>query len=121
MNRRKLSSLLLSSIWLIPLLSCGSAHDADEKYFLISANIQVPYWQTAGVVLSQTPRHLQVRLEYTGPDNYDPKAQQQAFEQALQKKPTGILISVADPNVMKNEIDKAVAAGSPGITNNFAC
>ena len=116
MNRRKLSSLLLSSIWLIPLLSCGSAHDADEKYFLISANIQVPYWQTAGAGFSQAARQLQVRSEFTGPDNYDPKAQQQAFEQALQKKPTGILISVADPNVMKDEIDKAVAAGIPVIT-----
>lgn len=116
MNRRKLSSFLLSSIWLIPLLSCGTGHDADEKYFLISTNIQVPYWQTAGAGFSQAARQLQVRAEFSGPDSYDPKAQQQAFQQALQKKPTGILISVADPNVMKDDIDKAVAAGLPVIT-----
>jgi hypothetical protein len=32
----------------IPLIHCGSKHDSDEKYVLISANLQVPYWQTAG-------------------------------------------------------------------------
>jgi ribose transport system substrate-binding protein len=116
MYRRKLSTSVLVLVWLIPLLSCGSGHDADEKYFLISTNIQVPYWQTAGAGFSQAAQQLKVRSQFTGPDSYDPRAQQQAFQQALQKKPTGILISVADPDVMKGEIDKAVAAGIPVIT-----
>ena len=29
-------------------LSCGSAHDSDEYFVLVSANLQVPYWKAAG-------------------------------------------------------------------------
>ena len=38
----------LTPILLLPLLNCGgSQHDVQEKYFLVSANIKVPYWQEA--------------------------------------------------------------------------
>ena len=39
-----------------------------------------------------------------------------AFQKAVQQKPTGILISVADANLMKTDIDQAIAAGIPVIT-----
>ena len=52
MNQRKLVAFVLTSILFLPLLSCGG-HDADEKYFLISANIKIPYWEMAGAGLSQ--------------------------------------------------------------------
>jgi ribose transport system substrate-binding protein len=51
-----------------------------------------------------------------GPDTYDPKAQLDAFEKVLTQKPTGILISIADPQLMKPAIAKAIAAGVPVIT-----
>jgi ribose transport system substrate-binding protein len=35
---------------------------------------------------------------------------------AIQKKPAGILISVADANLLKDSIDRAIAAGIPVIT-----
>ncbi len=50
MNQRKLVAFVLTSILFLPLLSCGG-HDADEKYFLISANIKIPYWEMAGAGL----------------------------------------------------------------------
>jgi hypothetical protein len=33
---------------LLLVLSCGSAHDSDEYYVFVSANLQVPYWKAAG-------------------------------------------------------------------------
>ena len=36
------------AVLLITFLSCGSAHDSDENYVFVAANLQVPYWQTAG-------------------------------------------------------------------------
>jgi ribose transport system substrate-binding protein len=116
MNKLKLIALTLFSVSFLPLLSCGSAHDADEKYFLISANLQVPYWKTAGAGFTDSASQMRVRAEFAGPDNYDPKAQQEAFQHAVQQKATGILISVADPNLMKDDIDRAIAAGIPVIT-----
>jgi ribose transport system substrate-binding protein len=98
------------------LASCGSAHDQDEKYFLISTNVKIPYWQAGSAGLFQAAQQLKVRSEFAGPDSYDPKAEQKKFQEAVQSKPTGILISVADPSLLKDDIDQAVAAGIPVIT-----
>src|SRR5438094_8687106 len=55
-------------------------------------------------------------LRFNGPDTYDPAAERDALAAAVAKKPDGILISVADPNVIKDGIDNAIAAGIPVIT-----
>src|SRR5437879_3416948 len=108
------------SIWfaalLVPLLSCGSAHDSDEYYVLVSSNLQVPYWQTAGAGFSKAAEQLKVRSDFVGPQNYDPKAERDALDNAVQKKATGILLAVTDAAVLKDSVDKAVAAGIPVIT-----
>src|SRR5581483_2069089 len=78
--------------------------------------IQVPYWQTAKAGFSQAASELKVRSEFAGPDNYDPKAEQEAFDRALQQKPTGILISATDPQLLRDEINKGIAAGVPVLT-----
>jgi ribose transport system substrate-binding protein len=108
----KLSFCLL----LISLLSCGGPHDQDEKYFLISTNVKIPYWQAGSAGLFQAAQQLKVRSEFAGPDSYDPKAEQQSFRQAVQERASGILISVADPGLLKDDIDQAVAAGIPVVT-----
>lgn len=116
MNTRKLCSLVFLGFLVVPLFGCGSGHSADELYYLITVNVQVPYWQSAAAGFEQASSSLKVRAEFTGPDSYDPKAQQQAIQEAVQKKATGILISVADPNLIKDDIDRTVAAGIPVIT-----
>ncbi len=98
------------------LLNCGSAHDSDEYFVLVSANLQVPYWKTAGTGFTNAAAQLKVRSDFTGPQNYDPKAERDAVDQAVQKKATGILLGVTDPALLKDSIDKAVAAGIPVIT-----
>ncbi len=101
----------------VVLLSCGSAHDSDEFFVLVSANLQVPYWKTAGSGFSNAAsQNKGVRFDFTGPQNYDPKAERDALDQAVQKKATGILLAVTDPALLKDSIDKAVAAGIPVIT-----
>ena len=116
MRHLTVTARVVLGILLVFLISCGTGHDADEKYYLISTNIKIPYWQAGGAGLFQAAMQLKVRSEFAGPDNYDAKAEQQAFEQAVQSKATGILISVADPALMKNEIDRAIAGGTPVIT-----
>lgn len=102
---------------LIPILSCGgSQHSVDEKYFLIATNVKLPYWEAAGSGLARAAQTMQVQASFVGPDSYDPKAQQQAFEKVLGQKPTGIMISPADPELMKADIDRAIGQGIPVIT-----
>jgi ribose transport system substrate-binding protein len=116
MSHRKAPVILFSLALMLLLVSCGTGHDANEKYFLVTNNIQVPYWQTAGAGFAQAAKELKVRSEFVGPDTFDPKAEQAAFQKAVQQKPTGILISVADAKLMKTDIDQAISAGIPVIT-----
>ena len=116
MSHHKAPAILFSLVLLLLLVSCGTGHDAEEKYFLVTNNIQVPYWQTAGAGFAQAAKELKVRSEFIGPDTFDPKAEQAAFQKAVQQKPTGILISVADAKLMKTDIDQAISAGIPVIT-----
>ena len=98
-------------------LGCGGGHTSDEYFVLLAANVQLPYWKTAGSGFSHAADGFKgVRFDVTGPQSYDPKAERDALDEAVQKKATGILISVADPAVLKDSIDKAVAAGIPVIT-----
>jgi ribose transport system substrate-binding protein len=115
-RHRQFLACLIAALFIAPLLSCGSAHSADELYILVSANIQVPYWKAAGAGLSQSASQLKVRYEFVGPDEYDPKAEKDAFDKALTKKPTGILVSAADAKLLTESIDRAIAAGIPVIT-----
>lgn len=98
------------------LLSCGSPHSSDEYYVFVAANLQVPYWKTAGAGFSKAAAELKVRSDFDGPQTYDPKAERDTLDQAVQKKATGILLAVTDPSVLKDSIDKAIAAGIPVIT-----
>jgi ribose transport system substrate-binding protein len=107
---------MLACISLVLLASCGSRHDSDEKYYLVSANIQLAYWRAAGAGFMRAAEQMKVQAEFVGPQTYDPKAQQLAFERAVQAKPSGILISPANPQLMRADIDAAVASGIPVIT-----
>lgn len=98
------------------VLSCGTAHDSDEYFVFVSANLQLPYWKAAGAGFSNAAGHLNIRFDFSGPQSYDPKAERDALDQAVQKKATGILVGVTDPALLKDSIDKAIAAGIPVIT-----
>jgi ribose transport system substrate-binding protein len=98
------------------VLSCGTAHDSDEYFVFVSANLQLPYWKAAGAGFSNAAGQFKIRFDFTGPQNYDPKAERDALDQAVQKKATGILLGVTDPALLRDSIGKAIAAGIPVIT-----
>jgi ribose transport system substrate-binding protein len=112
---RLVSVVLCLMVAALSLTGCGY-HDDKEKYYLVSANIQLPYWQAAAAGLRQGTHAMQVQSQVAGPDSYDPQAQVQAFRNAVAAKPAGILVSPADPKLMGPEIDKAIEAGIPVIT-----
>jgi len=114
-SRRILHSALVAVLSVL-VLSCGGSHDSDEYFVLVAANLQVPYWKVAGAGFSAAASQMKVRSDFMGPQTYDSKAERDAVDQAVQKKATGILLSVADSAVLKDSIDKAIAAGVPVIT-----
>jgi ribose transport system substrate-binding protein len=115
-RKAPLNWLLLGSS-LLPILGCGSSpHSVEETYYLIAANVKLPYFQAARAGLLKAAAELPVKAEMVGPDTYDPKAEHEEFQTVLQKKPAGILVSAADPAAVKGDIDAAVAQGIPVIT-----
>ncbi len=107
----------------LPLLCCGcssgrnsAASGSQDRYFLLTVNTQIPYWQTAGAGFAKAAAELGVQGAVAGPGSYDPKAEQQEFRRVAQSKPAGILVSPADPDLMRPDIDAAIAAGIPVIT-----
>jgi ribose transport system substrate-binding protein len=115
LRSRKLCSLLGLAFLITSMLSCG-VHDSNEYFVFVAANLQVPYWQAAGAGFSKAAAQMKVRTDYLGPNSYDPKAERDALDQAVQQKATGILLGVTDPALLKDSIDKAIAAGIPMIT-----
>jgi ribose transport system substrate-binding protein len=91
-------------------------HSNKEVYYLISANLNLPYWQTAAAGFNKAAAQYKVTARVVGPENYDTQAELDALTKAVASKPAGILISVADAKVLQPEIDAAVAAGIPVIT-----
>ncbi len=106
---------LATSATLSLLVSC-EAHSNSEQYFLVSANIKLPYWQAANAGFSKALAQEGVKGEMVGPNTFDPQAEVTEFRNALAKKPAGILVSVTDPNLLQPEINAAISQGVPVIT-----
>lgn len=117
MRAKKHSTIACALVATAALAGCGgSKHAADEHYYMITANTQILYWQSAGAGVKAAAREFGVMADLTGPKTYNPQAQHDEFQKVLAKKPSGILISPADPKVVSGDIDAAIAAGIPVIT-----
>lgn len=112
--------LLLTAVAVSLLGSCGGAkrHEPYENYVLVTTNTKIPYWQVAAEGLRAAAGDLGVKWEMVGPEAYDPKAEKEEFQAVIhrQNTPAGILVSAADPELMRDAIDAAVAAGIPVVT-----
>ena len=98
------------------LTSCQKAfHEENERYIFVSSNVALPYWQEAQVGFKHAARALGVKTEFTGPDTYDPNGELDAFEKAVAKHPSGILVAPARPDTFKAPIDDAMNQGIPVI------
>jgi ribose transport system substrate-binding protein len=91
-------------------------HSNKEVFYLVSANMALPYWQTAAKGFNQAAAQYKVTAKVVGPENYDPQTELAELQKAVSAKPAGILISVADVSVLGPGIDAAVGAGIPVIT-----
>jgi ribose transport system substrate-binding protein len=112
--------LLLAPIFCASFLSLtgctGNGHEPSEKYILVADNTKISYWQTAAQGLSHAAAEMKVKSEVQGPDGHDPQAEHDAFKRAVAEKPSGILISAADPNILTPDINSALDQGVPVIT-----
>ncbi|MCI0350620.1 MAG: substrate-binding domain-containing protein [Acidobacteriales bacterium] len=115
--RPRNTSLTLTLILalMVALASCGK-HEKSEKYYLITVNVDIPYWKTAANGFNKAAAELGVWTDVVGPKSYDPQAQRDTFRKVVQSKPSGILVSAAEAKLLTEEINSAINAGIPVIT-----
>jgi ribose transport system substrate-binding protein len=88
-------------------------HQQDERYILVTTNVNLPYWQEAQAGLTDVGKLMGVKVEITGPASFSPNEELTAFQQAVGQHPSGILVSVSNPQLFKDAIDSAVQQGIP--------
>ncbi|MGC1491287.1 MAG: substrate-binding domain-containing protein, partial [Candidatus Acidiferrum sp.] len=107
-----LSAVILA----VALAACQEPyHQKDEQYYLITANINLPYWQEAEAGLRDAAQVMGVKAEMDGPATLSPKDELDSFQKAVALHPSGILVSVMSQELLKPAIDAAVLQGIPVI------
>jgi ribose transport system substrate-binding protein len=100
----------------IALASCGeSYHQKEERYVLVTTNVNLPYWQEAEAGAQDAAKWLGVKVEFTGPEKFSPEDELAAFQKVVGEKPSGIMLSAARVDLFKDAIDSAISQGIPVI------
>ena len=111
---KRISVMLLAAM--LPLLGGCTRHSKSEQYYLIATTTAVPYWKTAADGFAAAGAEYGVSVDTRGPAGLNPQAEVEEFKAMVARKPAGILVSVANAELMTPEINAAIAAGIPVIT-----
>jgi len=110
------SAMSLAAITLM-LAACEKPyHQPEEKYILVTANVNLPYWQEAQAGLNDAGKTMGVKVDIVGPTTFSPSEELAAFQQAVASHPAGILVSVTDPKLFNDPINAAILQGLPVVT-----
>ena len=88
---------------------------SDQLYFEVSALGSLDYFYDHKMGLQEAGKAMGVKTEYVGPAEYDMSAMITAFEQAIARKPAGIIVVGFEPS-LNAIVDKSVAAGVSVVT-----
>ena len=107
--------LAVSSLVMIP----QQAQAAGERYILVShAPDSDSWWNTIKNAIKIAGQQMDVTVEYRNPPTGDLADMARIIEQAVASNPDGIISTIADYDVLRGPISKAVRKGIPVITIN---
>jgi len=86
-----------------------------QLYIEVSALGGIDYFYDHKMGMEQAGKALGVKIDYVGPADYDMAAMITALEQAIARRPQGIVVVGFEPS-LNAIVDKAVAAGIPVVT-----
>jgi simple sugar transport system substrate-binding protein len=97
----------------------GQAMAADERFVLVShAPDSDSWWNTIKNAIKVAGEQMQVTVEYRNPPTGDLADMARIVEQAVASKPDGLILTIADFDVLSGPVNKAVKKGIPVITIN---
>ena len=77
-----------------------------------------PFWAVVRTGINHAARQMGVAVTYSAPDTYDPQRMKRLIEQAITRKPDGLVVTIPDPKVIGGAIRDAERAGIPVISIN---
>jgi len=83
----------------------------NEEYVCIGISTGVEYWNATRAGLDDVGKELGVKTKFEGPLEHKPDEQANILDQAIARKPAGILIAPGNPDTLKPYINKAIDAG----------
>lgn len=114
MNRREFlrnSSIVAASGLLLSRgLSLSKAQDA-QTYTMVTFLSGIDYWKDCWRGMQDAAEFLGVEATYTGTPEYDITAAATVLEQVVAQQPTGIVVTVINPEAIQPIIDSAIDAG----------
>jgi ribose transport system substrate-binding protein len=113
---RLVAGLLIFTGLTLPLTHAQTKpKPSDQLYVEVSALGSLDYFYDHKMGLQEAGKAMSVKTEYVGPAEYDMSAMVTAFEQAIARKPAGIIVVGFEPS-LNAIVDKAVDAGIPIVT-----
>lgn len=116
--RKTLAALAVASLALAGGL-VAPAHAEGERFVFVShAPDSDSWWNTIKNALKVASSQMGVTVEYRNPPTGDLADMARIVEQATASNPAGIISTIADFNVLKGPLTKAIEQGIPVITVN---
>ena len=97
----------------------ASVYAAGERFVLVShAPDSDSWWNTIKNAIKIAGEQMDVNVEYRNPPTGDLADMARIVEQAVASNPNGLIVTIADFDVLSGPIEKAVRKGIPVITIN---
>ena len=114
------SSLLLAGVVAAGVMLAPVTVQAEgERFVLIShADDADSWWNTIKNAIKEAGTAVGAKVEYRNPPTGDLADMARIVEQAVASNPDGIIVTIADFDVLRGPINKAIKKGIPVITIN---
>ena len=102
--------------------SVGATPDPDKEVNIIMVQHALcawdAWWCTLAEAVEQAEKDLKVNVTILGPDEFDLEKTAALIDQAVAAQPDGIAVTVTDPVLFKEPIERALDAGIPVVGFN---
>jgi simple sugar transport system substrate-binding protein len=112
--------LFLGAALALPMLGIGAAAQAAGEHFVFISHApdSDSWWNVIKNALKDAEKDFGVKVDYRNPSTGDLADMASIIEQTTATKPAGIIVTIADYNVLEKPIKAAIAKGIPVITVN---
>ena len=117
---KKALAFALALVLVLGFFGVGApVYAAGERFVLVShAPDSDSWWNTIKNAIKLAGEQMDVKVEYRNPPTGDLADMARIVEQAVASNPNGLIVSIADFDVLSGPINKAVRKGIPVITIN---